>query len=112
MHTHAFETPPKTCGLCELANAGCDVCGTKNPHCMKYHAEIIPGTAPCEWRSTAILAEVQAALVFGNHQLAEYYSLRHMRKTWGKVRGITTRMTVTADLFGRPHEKNRRKKQR
>ncbi len=107
MHMQPLDEKPKTCGMCELTSVTCDICGTKNPHCMKYHAETVPSTTPCEWRNAASTDQLMDQLTFSNHQLAEHYSLRHMRKKWGTIRGVTTRLTITPDLFGKPHTKRR-----
>ncbi len=110
MQMKPLEEKPTTCGMCELTSVNCAICGTKNPHCMKYHAETVPGTTPCQWRDAASTDQVMEQLTFSNHQLAEHYALRHMRKKWGTIRGVTTRLTITPDLFGKPRENRARRR--
>ncbi len=105
-----LDEKPTTCGMCELTSALCDICGTTIPHCMKYHAATIPPTSLCQWRESATDDEVMTQLTFSNHQLAEHYSLHHMRKKWGTIRGITSRLTITPDLFGKPRENRARRR--
>lgn len=99
MQTKPYDQPPATCTQCELASEKCPICKSQGPHCMKYHVVIYGGVGLCEWRRVATLVEVMSTITFANHQLAEYYSLKHMRKKWPKVRGLTTRLTITEDLF-------------
>lgn len=109
MQTKPYDEPPAACTQCELASPKCDICHAVGPHCMKYHIVIYGGVGLCEWRRVATLQQVMTTITFANHQLSEYYSLVHMRKKWPKVRGLTTRLTVTDDLFrkaaGRAHQR-------
>ncbi len=105
-----LDEKPRSCGMCELTSVECPLCGTKNPHCMKYHAATVPATTICEWRNTVANTVVMQQLTFSNRQLAEHYSLRHMRKKWGTIRGVTTRLTITPDLFGKPRENRARRR--
>lgn len=99
MQTKPYDQPPATCTQCELAAEKCDICGAAQAHCAKYHTVIFGGVLLCEWRRTAAPPAVMEALTFANHQLAEYYSMKHMRKKWKKVRGLTTRLTIQPDFF-------------
>ena len=102
MERHARTEAPRICSVCEFAAATCDICNKKSGHCMKYHTALVGHLAPCEYRATATVHQVNQDLRFANDQLAQYYNKRHNQKHRPlHVRGLTRRLTITPDFFRR-----------